>query len=63
MNILLLWTDQQRFDTLAAAGNLALRMPNLNALARTSTVFESAYCSAPVCTPSRGSVMSGLYVQ
>ena len=61
MNILLLWTDQQRFDTLAAAGNLALRMPNLNALARTSTVFESAYCSAPVCTPSRGSVMSGLY--
>lgn len=60
-NLLLLWTDQQRYDTLAAYGNRAIRMPNLDALAETATTFERAYCTMPVCTPSRGSVMTGLY--
>lgn len=59
MNILILWTDEQRFDTLACYGNEAIGMPNLNRLAEDSTVFERAYCTAPVCTPSRGSVMTG----
>jgi arylsulfatase A-like enzyme len=59
-NVLLLWTDQQRWDSLAGYGNDWLPMPHLNALARDSTVFERAYCSSPVCTPSRGSVLTGL---
>ena len=57
-NILLLWTDEQRYDTLACYGNEAIGMPNLNALARQSTVFDQAYCTSPVCTPSRGSVLT-----
>ena len=61
MNILILWTDEQRADTLSCYGNTAIGMPNLNALARQSTVFANAYCTSPVCTPSRGSVMTGLY--
>ncbi|TVR16574.1 MAG: DUF229 domain-containing protein [Planctomycetota bacterium] len=59
-NVLLLWTDQQRFDSLACYGNDWLQMPHLNALAEHSTVFERAYCTSPVCTPSRGSVLTGL---
>jgi len=60
-NILFLWTDQQRFDTLAAYGNLQIRTPNLNALAQQSCVFEKAYVTQPICTASRSSVMTGLW--
>ena len=60
-NLLLLWTDQQRYDTLAAAGQTVLRLPHLNRLAESATVFDRAYCTQPVCTPSRGSLVTGLY--
>ncbi len=61
MNLLFLYTDEQRFDTLACMGNDRIHMPNLNRLAERSTVFERAYCTQPVCTPSRGSIVTGLY--
>jgi len=61
MNILLLWTDEQRYDTLACYGNRRIGMPNLNRLSLDSTVFERAYCTSPVCTPSRGSILTGLW--
>ena len=37
------------------------RTPNLDALARESVRFDSVYCSNPVCTPSRASLLTGLY--
>ena len=60
-NLLFLYTDEQRYDTLAAYGNDRIRMPNLNRLAERSTVFEQAYVTQPVCTPSRASLLTGLY--
>lgn len=60
-NLLLIWTDEQRADTLAAYGNNVVRAPNLDALARESWVFENAYCTQPVCTPSRASILTGLW--
>jgi arylsulfatase len=60
-NLLFLWTDQQRFDTLAAYGNTKYRMPALNRLAAESVVFDKAYVTQPVCTPSRSSVMTGTW--
>ena len=60
-NLLFLWTDQQRADTLAAYGNSRIQMPNLNKLASESTVFDQAYVTQTVCTPSRSTVMTGLY--
>ncbi len=60
-NLLFLWTDEQRADTMAAYGNRKIRVPNLNKLASESFVFRRAYVTQPVCTPSRSSVMTGLW--
>ncbi len=60
-NLLFLWTDEQRADTLGAYGNRGFRVPSLNRLASESVVFERAYVAQPVCTPSRSCVMTGLW--
>ncbi|MHC4500620.1 MAG: sulfatase-like hydrolase/transferase, partial [Planctomycetota bacterium] len=60
-NLLFLWTDEQRADTMAAYGNTKIRVPNLNKLASESFVFKRAYVTQPVCSPSRSSVMTGLW--
>jgi arylsulfatase A-like enzyme len=52
-NIPLLWTNEQRADTLAAYGNRSDVTPCLDRLAREATVFRHAYCASPVCTPAR----------
>ncbi|MHC4717656.1 MAG: sulfatase-like hydrolase/transferase, partial [Planctomycetota bacterium] len=60
-NLVFLFTDEQRADTMAAYGNGRIDTPNLNRLAEQGTVFERAYVTQPVCTPSRASIMTGLY--
>ena len=60
-NVLLLMSDQHRRDCVGIEGNALARTPNLDALARSGVRFGSAYCSNPVCTPSRASLLTGLY--
>jgi len=60
-NLLFLWTDEQRADTLQVNGNYRFHMPVLNRLASESIVFSNTYVTQPVCTPSRGAILSGLY--
>jgi len=60
-NVLLLFTDQQRFDTIAAAGNSHIKTPNLDRLVREGTLFSSAYTPSPVCVPARCSMHYGQY--
>lgn len=58
-NILLLFTDQQRWDTVAALGNPLVRTPALDRLAREGTAFTSAYTPSPVCVSARCSLVTG----
>ena len=60
-NLLFLFTDEQRADTMAAYGNARIQTPNLNRLAEQSVVFERAYVTQPVCTPSRSTILTGLW--
>lgn len=60
-NLVFIFSDQQRADTMACYGNDWLNVPNLNALAAQSFVFQNAYVTQPVCTPARASIMTGLY--
>src|SRR5215470_2225221 len=60
-NFVLFLPDQQRADTLACYGGVKVCAPNLNKLASESVVFERAYVTHPVCTPSRSSLMTGTW--
>src|SRR5258708_33106046 len=60
-NVWLLMSDQPRRDAMGIAGDPVARTPNLDSLARSGVRFTSAYCSNPVCTPSRASLLTGLY--
>jgi len=60
-NILLITTDQQRFDTLGCFGAAQVRTPNLDRLAERGTRFTAAYCQNPVCIPSRACIQTGRY--
>ncbi|QDU08598.1 sulfatase-like hydrolase/transferase [Gimesia aquarii] len=62
-NILFLFTDDQRADTIHALGNDLIQTPNLDQLARSGFVFNNAYClgsnSGAVCVCSRNMLLSG----
>jgi arylsulfatase A-like enzyme len=62
-NILFLFTDDQRHDTIHALGNEAIRTPNIDRLVREGVAFRNAYImggsSPAVCSPSRACLMSG----
>ena len=60
-NILILYTDQQRFDALGCNGNCDIQTPRLDEMAREGVNFERYYVQNPVCMPSRVSFLSGQY--
>lgn len=60
-NILWYCTDQQRFDTIGALGNPYVKTPTLDRLVEDGVSFTNTYCQSPICTPSRASIMTGLY--
>ena len=61
-NILVLMTDQQRFDTISAYGlNPICRTPHIDALARRGVRFDGAFTPTAICSPARASFYTGLY--
>ncbi len=60
-NVILIMTDQQRYDCLGCNGNPYVKTPNIDALAREGTVFTRHIAANPVCQPSRVSLFTGLY--
>ena len=60
-NVLLLYTDQQRWDTIGAGGNSLIHTPNLDSLSARGALFNNSYVNCPTCMPSRMSTLSGRY--
>ena len=62
-NILFLFTDDQRNDTIHALGNEVIQTPHMDRLVKNGTAFANAYImgasSAAVCAPSRACLLSG----
>lgn len=60
VNVLVLMVDQMRWDCLGCVEGSEVMTPNLDALAADGTWFANAFCPAPICAPSRYSLLSGL---
>lgn len=58
-NFLLIMTDQQTHNAMSCAANPWLKTPAMDSLASRGTRFSAAYCTYPVCSPSRGSIFTG----
>ncbi len=60
-NILYIFTDQQSSTMMGCAGNPDVQTPALDSLAARGVRFDQAYCTYPLCTPSRASMFTGRY--
>ena len=58
-NIVFVQVDQLTAESLRAYGGSVCHAPNLDRLANTGTVFDTAYCNFPLCAPSRFSMAAG----
>jgi arylsulfatase A-like enzyme len=60
-NLLLLLSDQHRYDCIAAHGHTVVRTPALDRLAAEGVTFRHAFTPAPVCVPARTSLLHGCW--
>ncbi|MBM3967237.1 MAG: hypothetical protein FJ308_19565, partial [Planctomycetes bacterium] len=60
-NILFILTDDQRWDALGIAGHPHLKTPHIDRLGHEGVCFKNAFCTTSLCSPSRASILSGLY--
>jgi len=61
-NILIIHADEHRMDCIGAYDNKDVKTPNIDKLAKEGVIYRNSYCPLPVCTPSRYSLLSGMYV-
>ena len=60
-NIILIITDQQRYDTINALGYPYVDTPNLDRLVREGVTMENCFITAPSCAPARASLFTGYF--
>ncbi len=58
-NVLFLFADDQRFNTIGALGNPVIQTPNLDALVKNGVSFTHCFAENPICTPSRAALLTG----
>ena len=59
-NILLVFTDQMRYDAVNAHGNPVIKTPVLDKLVKNGITFSRGYTPCPVCVPARYSMHTGM---
>lgn len=62
-NLLIIQTDEHHFGTLGCYGGRIVGTPHIDRIAQEGALCTSFYATTPVCSPSRGSLVSGLYPQ
>ena len=58
-NIVLILMDDLGWKDTSVTGSLYYRTPNIDKIARGGMIFNQAYSAAPLCSPSRGALLSG----
>ena len=59
-NILFIAVDDLNDWVDVLGGHPQAKTPNIDAFAKQGVLFEEAYCAAPLCSPSRTAIMTGL---
>ncbi len=62
-NVIIIYTDDQGYADMNIYGSKDLYTPNMDALAKTGVRFTQFYAAAPICSPSRASLLTGRYPQ
>jgi arylsulfatase A-like enzyme len=60
-NIVFILTDDQRYDAMSCAGHPFLKTPHIDRLAKEGVLFKNAFVTTSLCSPSRGSFLTGCY--
>jgi N-acetylglucosamine-6-sulfatase len=60
-NIVFILADDLRFDDLGCMGHPFVKTPNIDRIAREGALFKNAFATTPLCSPSRASILTGLY--
>ena len=60
-NVVFILTDDQRWDYMSCAGHPFLKTPNMDRIAREGARFTNMFVTTSLCSPSRASLLSGLY--
>ncbi|MBM4002487.1 MAG: sulfatase [Planctomycetes bacterium] len=60
-NVLFLICDDIRWNAMSCAGHPVLKTPNIDRLASEGVRFENMFCTTSLCSPSRASILTGLY--
>lgn len=60
-NILVILTDDHRWDALGFLGHPFLKTPNLDRIAKEGVHFSNAFVTTSLCSPSRASIFTGRY--
>lgn len=60
-NVLVVLTDDQRWDAMGCAGNNIIQTPNMDRLAAEGTIFAKAFSTTAICCASRASIFTGMY--
>jgi len=59
-DLVLIMTDQQRYDQVGYASGGHFETPTLDSLAATGVIFDTAYSASTVCVPARAALLTGL---
>jgi N-acetylglucosamine-6-sulfatase len=60
-NVLFILTDDQRWDAISLNPRSQIKTPNIDRLGKEGIYFRNAFCTTALCSPSRASILSGLY--
>ena len=61
VNVLFLMTDEQHWRSLSSTGNPYIETPHMDRLGAEGVRFNNATCVTPYCSPSRASILTGVY--